>query len=112
MGQKHSNYPFLKTLERCYREDSFSSYELSILPSGKIEERGLTLDNKGIGRLVDGNIDQYMKFKGQNLIVTMSWDSPTNISGKMSPSWLSPNWLLAVLGKRFQTDHLVRGPLV
>ena len=40
------------------------------------------MDNQGIGRLVDGNIDQYMKFKGQNLIVTMNWDSPTNISGK------------------------------
>ena len=75
-----------KPLERCYREDSFSSYELSSLPSGKIEERGLTLDNKGIGRLVDGNIDQYMKFKGQNLIVTMNWDSPANISGKNTVS--------------------------
>ena len=40
------------------------------------------MDNRGIGRLVDGNIDQYMKFKGQNLIVNMNWDSPTNISGK------------------------------
>lgn len=47
-----------------------------------MEERGLTIDNQGIGRLVDGNIDQYMKFNGQNLIVTMNWDSPTNISGK------------------------------
>ena len=67
------------------------------------------MDNQGIGRLVDGNIDQYMKFKGQNLIVTMNWDSPTNISGKNvvhgSLIWVLSQFLTDILVLSLFTQH-------
>ena len=63
----------------CYRTDHFIGYELVTTPLSETPEYGLDSTDFGIGRLVDGITDDYLKF-AQKAEVHLEWSKAVNIS--------------------------------
>ena len=67
----------------CYRKDGLAQYTLSQGPLAETPEVGLDQKLTGIGRLNDGNVDEYLKFKKnteEKLVIDFKWAKPVNIS--------------------------------
>jgi len=66
----------------CYRTDKLAHYSLSKLPMRTTPEVGLDSSNTGIGRLSDGKLDDYLKFKSSTgeIEIELIWQEALNIS--------------------------------
>ena len=61
-------------------ENNFRQYELSKAPTGTAE-RGLH-QLRGHGRLTDGNMNEYLRFDADQLIIDFDWFQAINLTGK------------------------------
>lgn len=66
----------------CYRTDKLSKYRLSHLPMRDTPEVGLDDSMTGIGRLNDGQLDEYLKFKSSTgeMEIELLWQEAVNIT--------------------------------